>query len=425
MDHLFFVPTTARCKIKGHSYPGIPVFFDECGVIRHASDFMVHLVYGQRRPTTTARTYAMHLQRFLKHLKVIDLAWDQVTDGTLFAWRDMLLEREGLASGTVAAYLITVFGFYLWAEETSRIQFAVAIYDHDDASGDSRDRQYRISASRSSRRGHYYWPHLPRVEASSVRHTPVSSEIERLHVEAFYTQTGQRDSLVLSLFEECSLRRAEALGLTVDDVPTWDEIEIALAKGTVFHLSILGKGAVTRTVEAPTELMAWAREYIEGDRAEAVDRAKQRNSLYKEPKALFLAQTTARPLTKDHLSRRISGLMRSVDIENASGHRLRAAGLTARARAYDGVDESGRPFPKEQVLIKLAQYAGHRNIRSLEPYLDNARSSSQAPEIQDQIRDTASVHVLRRKIAALKAKLSSVPAARPTSKARKRSRRRT
>lgn len=199
---LFFACTTDSCTIGGHAVPGIPIFFDEAGVIRPASDFMAYLVYQLRRPATTARTYAVHLQKFLKHLNARGLPWDEVTDGVLIGWREKLLKRDDLASATVAAYLSTVFLFYLWAEETGRLTYAVAIYDTDEAiSGSAAQRQFQISAKKGSRRGSFYWSYLPKVHPSPLRHTPVNEEIERLHVASFATATGQRDTLILSFYE--------------------------------------------------------------------------------------------------------------------------------------------------------------------------------------------------------------------------------
>ena len=418
---VLFVTTTARCKINGNSYPGIPAFFDGNGIVRHATDFMVDLVYAHRRPETTARTYAMHLQGFLKHLKAEGIAWDVVTDGDLIAWRSHLLTKARLAPGTVEAYLATVFRFYLWAQETSRLQYAVGIHrEYEDASGVKQKPSYRISASESRRPGHLKWSYLNKVEGRALRHTPTSSEIERLHSAAFRTQTGQRDSLLMSFYEECYYRRFEALSLTVDYIPSWDEIEDALSKGTGFDRTIRGKGGFTRPFVVSADLMQQAREYIEGDREDTVGRARQRNPRYKEPKALFLAQTTGKPVTDNHISRRISKLMRSVDIENVSGHRLRAAGLTALCIAYDGVDESGRPFPAEQVLIKVAAAAGHRNIKSLVPYLALARASTHYSGTEERARDGACVRTLRRQIAVLNAELASLKGSRTSSTTRKR-----
>ena len=406
---LLFALTTDRCRLAANPAPGIPIFFDESGVIRPPSDFMIYLVYQRRRPLTTARTYAMHLQKFLKHLKARGVPWDEVTDRVLIDWREKLLKREGLSSATVAAYLRTVFRLYLWAEETGRLTDAVAIYGTDEAvSGSARRRHFRISAEEGSRRGSFHWPYVPKVHPSPPRHTPVNEEIEALHAASFVTLTGQRDTLILSYYEECYLRRAELLSLVVDDIPGWDAIDEALGAGAGFTISVLGKGGDMRRVAVPAELMGRTREHLERDRADVVARAKRRDPRYREPAELFLSSTTGGVLTPDHLSRRLSGLMRSVGIENASGHRLRATGLTTLVLAHDGVDTTGRPLPARQVLIKVAEIAGHRHVQSLEPYLDLARASQFGSPTPDELRDTTSVRTLRREITALKAKLSAL-----------------
>ena len=134
------------------------------------------------------------------------------------------------------------------------------------------------------------------------------------------------------------------LSLTVRDIPCWEDIEAKLAAGEVFTLMLRGKGGRIRPVIILPELMGLAREYIEGERAGVVARAKVRNERYVDPGALFVSHTTGRALTKDYVSARLAKVIRAAGVENASGHRLRAAGLTALVTAYDGVDEAGKPF---------------------------------------------------------------------------------
>ena len=405
---LRFVITNSRCVINGNAYSGIPIFFDELGVVAPVSDYLVHLVYQKRKPSTTARTYAIHLQKFLKHIAAIGVSWTDVVDKVLIEWRDGLLDQRGLAPGTVHAYLSTVFGFYCWAQRTSRVRHVVNLYDHpDDRGGDGQGPAYQISACPSRRPGRFHWPYLPDVRGQRVRHTPTNEEIERIHLAVFRTKTGQRDSLLLSFYEECCLRRAEALAVKVGDIPSWENIDAAQSNNTVFSLQILGKGAEMRSVDVLPELMARAREHIEEDRAAVVRRARRRNPAYCEPDSLFLAHTTAARLNQDqdHVSRRISSLMRSLGIENASGHRVRARGLTTLVEAHDGVDASDRPLPAEQVLWKAAQVAGHKHWRSLRPYLNMVRSARHATPVDELIRMKTRMQLLERENAELKSKL--------------------
>ena len=197
----------------------------------------------------------------------------------------------------------------------------------------------------------------------------------------------------------------EALSITVKDIPSWDEIEEAIESDQVFSLEILGKGNKDRPVPVLPELMVRAREYIEGQRRVVIKRAKSRNSTFEPPDDLFLGATTALPLTKEYVSRHISELMQSIDIKRASGHRLRASGLTALVEAYDGVDEQGVRHPAEQVLWKAADHAGHANPSSLQPYLNIARSPKHGSSVEKGIRDKTRLHMLQREIAELKAKL--------------------
>lgn len=150
------------------------------------------------------------------------------------------------------------------------------------------------------------------------------------------------------------------------------------------------------------ELMARAREHIEEHRADVVLRARRRNPAYREPDPLFLSQTTGAVLDLGHVSRRISHIMRSVGIENASGHRLRVRGLTNLTEAYDGVDDSGRPLPAQQALLKVAECAGHRNPESLRPYLNMVRSRRHATPVDELIRMRSRVKILERENAQLK-----------------------
>ena len=203
---------------------------------------------------------------------------------------------------------------------------------------------------------------------------------------------------------------AEALAITVSDMPSWDDIEAAWSANKVFSLEILGKGAVKRTVEVLPELIARAREHIDEQRADVVLRARRRNPAYRQPDALFLSHTTGAVVDPNHMSRRISHIMRSVGIENAAGHRFRAAGLQNLIEAYDGVDDSGRPLSPQQVLWKVAERAGHRHIESLRPYLNMVRSARHATSVDELIRMRSRVKMLERENAQLK---SERPALRP------------
>ena len=316
----FFVKTDSRCTINGISYAGIPIFFDDNGVIQPLSDYMISLVYQFRKPASTVETYAYYLQKFFKHINELEINWADVTDRNLIRWRDQMIDIECLRPSTVFACLLKVFHFYQWAEASGILKYAVATYDEcNEQSCSCHVRSYQISAVRKGRHNYYTWPYLPKISQQANRHTPVDEEIERLHVEVFNSSTGQRDSLLLSFYEDACLRRMEALSITVKDIPSWDEIEEYMESDKTFILTILGKGNKERDVPVIPELMVRAREYIEEERKAVITRAKSRNSTFKPSDELFLSATTALPLTKEYVSRHVSELMKYVDIKGASG----------------------------------------------------------------------------------------------------------
>ena len=196
----------------------------------------------------------------------------------------------------------------------------------------------------------------------------------------------------------------------VRDIPSWDDIESKLLAARPFDLSVRGKGGRVRSVIVLPELMALAREHIEGERARVVARAKRRNARYVDSGALFLSWTTGRELDKDYVSGRISKAIFDAGVENASGHRLRARGLVALVAAYDGVDEGGRPLPAEQVLWKVAEHAGHKHWRTLEPYLRISRIEGAEPQVELMLRDHTRVAVLERREARRTAELRALHA---------------
>lgn len=368
-DFVRFVMTDEECVIGGLPYSGIPVFFSRNGVITPFSDYMIHMRVKHRTPESTAETYAYHLQKWQKHLMMVGVQWDRATDGTLIAWRDMQLDVEKLEPGTVSGYLQSAFSFYLWAEEQQVTRGNVAIY------GDM-GKRYRISARRveDGRYLTWVWPYLPTVPRKPNRHTPTSQEIERVHGRMIQTGTGTRDSLLISFYEEAATRRAEALQLEVGDIPSWKQIEKARDSGETFTIKIVGKGGKVRYVPVLPDLMGRARDYIEGSRSAAVQAARNRNSRYKEPADLFLGENSGRALNKQYVSRLISRHMRSAGIERASGHRIRARGLTNIVTAFDGYHEDGQPFSSEMILWKAADIAGHADPEYLRPYLNLSRA---------------------------------------------------
>ncbi|APE04853.1 hypothetical protein CW735_02765 [Alteromonas sp. MB-3u-76] len=374
---IFYKTTDENCILQGafskSSYSGVPVFFDANGVIEAVSNYLIFKAIKDTDQITSVTTYADQLQTFLRFIdeKGKGLSWQNVSDGHLVEFRDAKI-MSGNKDSYVAGVLRTVFDFYLWAERNKVIRHHVAIYDDD--------KEYAISAEKT--KTSWKWPHIP-SSTSKAKPTPTNDDLELLHAVTIEESdvVGTRDSLIFTIYER-SARRMEALQIKVSDVPDWDEIEEYQAENKLFYVEVTGKRKIDRDLEFLPETMELIREYIENERSDAVSAAKKRNKFYKEPDELFLASTTGKPLNKQYISRRLSGLMKKAGV-SGTGHRVRAKGLTDIVAAFDGFDDRGQPKSAQDVLIKAAEKAGHSNPQSLRHYLALSRSEGLAAKMNN------------------------------------------
>ncbi|MGY5796179.1 tyrosine-type recombinase/integrase [Rheinheimera faecalis] len=395
---IFYKITDGDCLIQGafskSSHPGIPVFFDNNGIIEVFSNYLIIKSIKSTDQATSVITYADQLLTFLRflELKGNGITWRQVTDAHLVEFRDKKI-NSGLKSSYVAGVLRTVFDFYVWAELNKNIRHHIAIYNDD--------KEYAISALKT--KTSWKWPHIP-SSISKAKPTPTNEDLEKLHITTIQEseKVGVRDALIFTIYER-SARRMEALQIKVSDIPDWDEIEEYLGSNKIFYVAVMGKGRRERDLELLPETMGLLREYIENERNEAVQAAKKRNKFYGEPTHLFVSSTTGKALNKQYISRRLSGLMKKAGVDG-TGHRVRAKGLTDIVAAFDGFDYRGQPKSAQDVLIRAAEKAGHSNPQSLRYYLALSRSEGLAAKLNN----VELLRSLELKVAILKKQVSRV-----------------
>jgi len=378
---IFFRTTDEDCLIQGTfkrtSQSGVPVFFNEHGVIEAVTDFLIYKALNTKDERSSVITYAEQIQTFLRFFdsKVSDFKWSDITDTHLLEFRDDKLDDQGKANSYIYNILRIVFEFLAWAETNKIIRRHVAIYIDD--------RTYAVSAVKSEK-GYWKWPHLPKV-TSKAQPTPTNNDIEALHVQVFESseEVGVRDSLILTVYER-SARRMEALQIKVSDIPDWDEIDDHRDNDKLIYIEVLGKRRRFRDLEFLPETIELIRDYIEDERADVVanakKRAKKQGSYYQEPEEVFIDHVKGTALNKQYISARISALMKKAGIKG-TGHRVRAKGLTDIVASYDGYDKNGQPLAVQDVLLRAAEKAGHTNPTSLRAYLAMSRSEGFAERI--------------------------------------------
>lgn len=404
--------TDETCVVEGATYSGIPVFFDEKGVIQPLTDYMIFLVRAERINPSSVETYAYSLQKFWKwlHAHSPAISWNKVTDDHLLLFRDTYRRADGkkCKDATVKSALEVIFQFYVWAETVNLIRNHVAIYD------DKGDRVFHISAIRNHDGGRHEWswPRLLSIRPKKPwRSTPTPNEIDDLHgTISESTKCIERDAVMARLMRESNMRIGSILSMLTRQVPSRDKIEEAKEANKAVPAIVRIKGGSEEPVAVLPELWEACRMYLEGERKRIVESARLRNPAYAAPKELFLSSKTGLALTRQGGSNRFIHLMRKAGMSGMSGHRIRARGLSDVVE-NERETETGRVLSDEQTLIRASAKANHRNPRSLEPYLTEV--AKQKITVGDKyLRTTSKLRTAEGKLKAVESDLKNASALR-------------
>jgi integrase len=272
------IPATPDLVIDGEVHDGMPLLL--AGEVLEPAP-SIYLVQAAGNSARTAWTYGRGLVAWWKLLSDRDLFWTEVTLSDLKAF------SKSKRTATGSLYAIAVAGFYQWAYEQGLMDY----------------RPFCISGSRSSRSlsGASRTPalHLPR----RFRRQP--KLVTRGELHAVLASSGRVDPGLLlrdELTAECGhyigLRRRQVRGLTVAQVTTLGPDDIAYAIDLDPEYS---KGGKEYPVLVPRQLVHKLRKYIETARASLVERCQEKDSRFREPKALFLTNQ-GKPMSEAYIS---------------------------------------------------------------------------------------------------------------------------
>lgn len=145
--------TTDDFVWKGVPRPGVPFLCDrQMELVAAPNQYLryVATIRGRTRSEDTWLTYSQHLYEYFTFLEDNNLAWGNVDQAQIAAWRDAMLER-GCRRSTVNQRLRCIHVFYKWAARSGMLTSApfstqdvmVAkpkqFLDHVDASGNRFD----------------------------------------------------------------------------------------------------------------------------------------------------------------------------------------------------------------------------------------------------------------------------------------------
>lgn len=375
----FLIFTNEKCLIENQSYSSIPLMLDSANnVVEAASDWFRHLILIRRRSSSSVRQFAYQLHQWWKFLQEKNVAWYEVDDYKIAAWRDSFLDRQ-FDKTTVNSLVLTVFKFYLWAEKNGH---TTGLIGETDISRNFRPRLSVIANTNKNKRVSYTTPLLIRNAAKPILPTPTNDDITKVHqaLAEMYVQNTDlfiRDSLILMWMEGTGLRRAEVISLKCTDIPSWDEIQKLEENQDNAKICVVGKGSKKRIVFAGTDLLTQTLEYIETERKAIVKKfILHKNAAYKKPKSIFLSNKTGVSLNVDSVSQLFAKAFRKAGVRG-SGHRVRARFLTNLVTGLlEAQFEKFKSLPDAaSVLLPAAQIAGHNHIETLRPYLDLAKKA--------------------------------------------------
>ena len=402
MTDFFLVETDENCIVRrydGHGkmmaeerIEGLPqIVSSSDGFLIEPNRWLMKRFVDDDLAPGSVRNEAVAVRAFFQYLDILNRDWMTVDDGVLRAWRNSLRLRRHLTSRRrargaqahrakphpasnehVNSYLNAVFKFYVWCEETGRIEGVVNFNEFGrSASGMISSENVSILKRNGDRVTVRRCPLLLHKSSARPRRTPSDKDIGTLH-QQLTGKHAERNALILLVAEETGARRNDILQLRVDSMPDIEAILSATRDDRLLPLLVMGKRRIERQINLKPGTALLIRQWIDMDRQEIVDRASNRSLAYEEPKQVFLSDRGA-PINPNWVSNLVTKLFHSAGIERASLHRLRAAFLTRLADGFVKYrDSQGDPLPLATIHFYFQEIAGWTSLASLERYVTAA-----------------------------------------------------
>ena len=380
------------CLLDGAIYKNVPVIFDECGnVIEPATCFLLELV-TEGKSGLSVEKYALHIVDFYRFLnnanqlptRALQIARDHeppltistFADAELRLYRNTIKERKNRDDEPVNPnpHIDCVVRFLKWAQEYQFIVDRIGITRDDEAPF-----PIRLVADG---RGRPYWPSREKTRRKTRAPIPTKSDVELLYQRLSHRKNqdlAERDCLLAEWAEETGPRRMEVLQLTEEHLPDAATVEKAIAAGETLPIKIVGKGQHKRNLMVSPELINRTRRFIAKERKRIFKASKR----VRDPGFIFISQRTGTQMNETYLSRIISAGFGSGKTRRLTLHRLRAryASRMAVSLLEEQQTKGGLASLREEtILFKLAELLGHKNLASLDYYLDLAYTECTAEQ---------------------------------------------
>ncbi len=397
--------TNDACIINRLPQSGIPIIIDcHNQVVWELVSWFRYLKVTETRPTSSLSTYADHMRMFWEHLSNEGRDWKDVDDDFLRDFRN--LQRSGvrishkqkgeeLFEGTINGRLMTILAFYWWCHKNGKVREDMIGPSRWEEEGHFRPqivldvKGYDPRSDSPYKDLKYSSPLLYKNIRAPKRTIPTEDQTSKMQAKL----SSFRDQIMSQWTEQTGLRAFEICKIKVEDVPSFDDID-ALEDADNHHKFLLkGKGRKERFIYVQSDLLTSTREYIEGERAQLVERKKKKGGAYHEPEEVFLSKTTGQPLDSETFSKYVTKAFRKTGVD-ARNHDLRAKFITKFIQQkIDNIIKEGSGWEAidvDTILLEAAERLGHASIEYLRPYvvLERKRLLAKTPASKADSLDT-------------------------------------
>lgn len=377
------------------------------------SDWLRFLALSIKAPASSLKTYSNIIRDFTRFRRRHLLLFDEVDDGLIQKFQSLKVAR-GVKADVVNQYTDIIFGFYVWLEETGRLNGHVQLSPGSNTGKKKID--FKITSKSASPSTWKVddapgrvWNHrlsLSNTSKKDKRHTPTKAEIGRLQDAVLDQKHGERNLLLFLWAEKTGARRFEVLQINIADLPTEEERDEIAERGGTWAIQVFRKGGDEKSdLYVPVDLLRLTAQYVTYERSQIVSRCQERgkavsDSLFLTDKGKGLAASSLTGLSRAAFLK--AGVLRS------SYHRLRAVFATQETKKAVEALESGHmqlvPGTNwtQTILLRVALLLNHSNLESLEHYLnDFLNARIQRAQATSGIAASETIELKRKEIEAL------------------------
>lgn len=349
----------------------------EC-IDEQVSDYLRAKAIAKKSPRTLYE-YAKILREFRRFCRERNIAWNEVTDQVLTAYR-VWKQNQKVQTRRCNTIVGVIFQFYVWAEKEGLLRSYVQLGELHEYPIELQNHPFALTSRKFTRKDG------EEIRVSTVatddndnhpnRHTPSEKERKRVHATETGPQ-GERNSLSYAWAEDTGARSFEVLQVTVAQLPTREQLDRVFAGLLTWSITVFRKGNRVGKLYPSADLLRRTLDFIDNERNDVVERCA---ALDRFVSGKLFITPRGTPLTVSALCGLARLAFKRARVEG-SYHRFRAVRAQKEVEAaLDTVDvgdvEVGpETLWKHSILMRAADILDHRSTRSLEHYLNDLINS--------------------------------------------------